>query len=55
LVLFSVDTIEKDEFVLEKDENQALQTWRGFIFFQLKKFKPLIVRRAHLKQRQCGT
>lgn len=23
LVLFSVDTIEKDEFVLEKDENQG--------------------------------
>jgi len=37
LVFFSVDIIEKEEFGLEKVENQGPANMRSVIFFQLKK------------------
>lgn len=36
LVLFSVDTIEKDEFVLEKDENQGPANMARLYFLSIE-------------------
>jgi len=36
LVLFSVDTIEKREFVLEKDENQSSTNVAGLYFLSIE-------------------
>jgi len=38
LVFFSVDTIEKEEFEIEKVENNKPANMRSVIFFQLKEY-----------------
>jgi hypothetical protein len=55
LVLFSVDTIEKDEFVLEKDENQGPANVSRLYFLSIEEIETLYFRRVRLKQKTCRT